>query len=89
MSGASVADLLPANCVFLIGKNQGCESSVLDVIERSGGGIKDADADGQLDVTKAERSTQRVSGSGLGILTRTVEIEEGNVRHIHNGVAKG
>jgi hypothetical protein len=60
-----MADFFPANCVFLICENQGGESSVLDVAKGSGGGIKNACADGQFDVAGVEGSTEGVDEVGL------------------------
>jgi hypothetical protein len=44
-----------------------------DVIKEGHGGIKNAKADGELDVTEAKGGTERIGGGGLSIFTRTVE----------------
>jgi hypothetical protein len=86
MTGAGVADFLPVNCVLLISENQAGESSVLDVLEACGSSIKDANANGQFDVTEAEGGTEGVGGGRFGIFAATVEIGKTNIGHIDNGV---
>jgi hypothetical protein len=60
---------------------------MLNVVKGSSGGIKNADANGQFDVTEAEWSTEEVGGCRLGMFARVVEVEEANdIGHINDGV---
>jgi hypothetical protein len=43
-----------------------------DVIEGGHGGIKNAKANGEFDVTEAKRGAERIGGGGLSVFTGTV-----------------
>ena len=60
-----------------------------DVIEGGHGGIKNAETNGEFDITEAKGGTERIGGGGLSVFTGTVEVKEGNVGHVNHSMLEG
>jgi hypothetical protein len=61
----------------------------VDIGNGSSGSVEDAEADGKFDVAETERGTERVRRGGLSIFPGTIEVEEGNISHVHDSALKG
>jgi hypothetical protein len=85
VASMGMTNFFPPNCIFLVSEDKVGESGVLNVEEGGHRSIKDANADGEFDVAKTERSAEGVGGGRQSIFTGTVQVEKSNIGHVNNG----